>query len=254
MEKILLPIRGKITPKEVLEEIKNFEYINKSPYSSSYYNTPDVTWEHKPEGSLRISDHWNFTTHGNKHCILENTEQYIDNNWILAKYIEGKYHILKEFGENVHGYRFKEVSRNEIELIKTLYNMGTIINSKEWYKKYSIRPILARETHMKSRKVLSKTINKERLKAFKSKNKSVKKVIYIQDRDIEIIKKVLDVYEKSSAFEELCKTEEGLNELINTYNAYEFKEDNKIESFKEIIILVLDNKMAIDFNICHEDI
>ena len=56
MKKILLPQSAKITPKEVLEEINKFEYINKSPYSSTYYNVPKITWDYKPEGSLRISD------------------------------------------------------------------------------------------------------------------------------------------------------------------------------------------------------
>ena len=56
MKKILLPQSAKITPKEVLEEINKFEYINKSPYSLTYYNVPEITWDYKPEGSLRISD------------------------------------------------------------------------------------------------------------------------------------------------------------------------------------------------------
>ena len=64
MKKILLPQKAKITPKEVLEEINKFKHINKSPYSSSYYNVQGITWDYKPEGSLRISDHWNFTSNG----------------------------------------------------------------------------------------------------------------------------------------------------------------------------------------------
>ena len=42
MKKILLPQRAKITPEEVLDEINKFEYINKSPYSSTYYNVPKL--------------------------------------------------------------------------------------------------------------------------------------------------------------------------------------------------------------------
>ena len=38
MKKLLLPQSAKVTPKEVLDEISKFEYINKSPYSLSYYN------------------------------------------------------------------------------------------------------------------------------------------------------------------------------------------------------------------------
>ncbi|GAA0856296.1 hypothetical protein GCM10008916_05250 [Clostridium nitritogenes] len=38
MKKILVPQKAKVTPKEVLKEISKFNYINKSPYSLSYYN------------------------------------------------------------------------------------------------------------------------------------------------------------------------------------------------------------------------
>ena len=152
MKKILLPQKAKITPKEVLEEINKFKHINKSPYSSTYYNVPGITWDYKPEGSLRISDHWNFTSHGSKHCILDYTEELIENNWMLAKYIDDKYHVLKEFGESALGYKFIEVNKNDLELLKDLYNMGGIVNSKIWYKKHKLRPNLATETHTKKKK------------------------------------------------------------------------------------------------------
>ena len=58
---------------------------------------------------------------------------------------------------------------------------------------------------------------------------------------------VLSLYEKSSEFDELCKTEEGTNKLINTYKGYEFNDDES-ESFEKKYILILDNAMAIDFN------
>ncbi|SFC47932.1 hypothetical protein [Clostridium uliginosum] len=244
MKKILLPQRAKITPKEVLEEINKFGYINKSPYSSTYYNVPGITWDYKPEGSLRISDHWNFVTHGSKHCLLAHTEEVIQSNWILAKYIDGKYHILKEFGINVPGYRFIEVNKNELELLKDLYNKNGIVSSKEWYKKYHERPKLVKESHTKNKKVLLKNISDERLKKFKEENKDVKKVVFIEEKYMNIIQTALTLYEKSSEFDEFCKTEQGINKLINIYKAYEFK-DNECESFEEIFILVLDNGMAI---------
>lgn len=246
MKKILLPQSAKITPKEVLEEINKFEHINKSPYSSTYYNVPEVTWDYKPEGSLRMSDHWNFVSHGAKHCLLSHTEEVIQNNWILAKYIGGKYHILKEFGRNVPGYRFIEVNKNELELLKALYNKDGIVSSKEWYKKYQKRPDLAKETHTKNKKVLLKNISDERLKKFKEENKDAKKVVFIEEKYMCTIQKVLTLYQKSSELDELCKTEQGINKLIDTYKAYKFKDD-ECESFEEIFILVLDNGMAIKF-------
>ena len=244
MKKILMPQIAKIKPKEVLEEINKFDYINKSPYSSTYYNVPAITWDYKPEGSLRISDHWNFLSHGTKHCPLAHTEEVIQNNWILGKYIDGKYEILKEFGSNVPGYRFIEVNKNELELLEDLYNKEGIVSSKEWYKKHLTRPILARESHTKNKKVFFKYINDDRLKKFKEENKDIKKVVFIEEEYMSTVRAVLNLYEKSSELDKLCTTEKGINKLIDTYKAYEFM-DNECESFEEIFILVLDNGMAI---------
>ncbi|MGG7078204.1 hypothetical protein [Clostridium sardiniense] len=247
MRKILLPEKAKVTPKEVLEEISKFDHINKSPYSSSYYNVPNVTWEYKPEGSLRISDHWNFMSHGEKHCILESTEEKIENNWILAKYIEGKYHILKEFGENVPGYRFMEINKNELELLKDLYDLGGLVSSKEWHKMHKEKIYAIKETHIKNRKKVLKDINPDKLKEFKEKNKKVKKVVYIRECDLYNIKLALTLYKISRDLDELCKSKEGTSKLINKYKGYRFN-DGEIESFEEKYILVLDNKIAVDFS------
>lgn len=249
MEKILVPIEGKVIPREVLEEIKTFDYINKSPYSLSFYNVPNITWEHKPEGSLRISDHWNFISHGKKHCVLENREEYIENNWMLAKYECGKYHILKEFGENISGYKFIDLNKNDIELIYEFYNIGTIVNSKEWYRKYNIRPKLTKETHIKSRKIVSKRINSDRLKEFKKFNKGVKRVIYVEDKYLNIINKVMEVYKESLKINKLFKSDEGINILKKKYNVYKLNDSYELQSFDEIIILVFNNDMAINFKV-----
>ncbi|EPZ54467.1 hypothetical protein H477_3606 [[Clostridium] sordellii ATCC 9714] len=56
MKRILVPIKSKLKPLEVEKELKKFKQIHKSPYSQTYYDTKDISWEHKPEGSLRISD------------------------------------------------------------------------------------------------------------------------------------------------------------------------------------------------------
>lgn len=248
MKNILVPQKAKVTPKKVLEEVSKFNYINKSPYSLSYYNVPNVTWDYKPEGSLRISDHWNFISHGEKHCILEGVEEKVENNWMLAKYIDGRYHIVKEFGENVPGYRFTEINKNELELLKDLYNLGGIVSSKEWHKRHKEKAYTIKETHIKNRKKVLRDIDPDKLKEFKEKNKKVKKIAYIRDADLHNIKLALSLYEISREFDELCKSKEGISELINTYKGYRFS-DEEIESFEEKYILVLDNKMAIDFNI-----
>ena len=80
---------------EIFKEIVKFEKINKSPYSMSFYNA-EVDWNYKPQGSLRISDHWNFYSEGEKHCELEETSEYTQK-WLMCEFRNGKYHILKEF-------------------------------------------------------------------------------------------------------------------------------------------------------------
>ena len=247
MKKILLPQKAKVTPQAVLDEINKFEHINKSPYSSTYYNVPGISWDYKPEGSLRISGHWNFTSKGEKHCLLENTDKLVENHWMLAKYIGGKYHIIKEFGGNVPGYRFIEVNKKDLELLEALYNIGGIAISKDWYQKYNVRPELACETHTKNRKVLSKGVGLERVKKFKEENKGVKKVVYIEEKYMDNLRLALKLYHNSHTFESYSETQQGISLLANTYKTYDNVPENR-ESFEEIYTLVLDNGMAIDFN------
>lgn len=71
---------------------ENFKTVNQSPFSNSIYNSEDIDWNHKPEGSYRIADHWNF----NGHC---ETYQEVENNTHLSVgiYRNGKYDIIETF-------------------------------------------------------------------------------------------------------------------------------------------------------------
>lgn len=71
------------------------ETWSQSPYSYSFYDSKDIDWGHKPEGSLRLSDHWNFESGLEKHCITDNPE--FKNGWAVGKYHKGVYHIVKYF-------------------------------------------------------------------------------------------------------------------------------------------------------------
>ncbi len=92
-------VKAEGMPVEASYEITKWEIVNSSPYSSSYYNANNISWGSKPEGSLRISDHWNFKTRGGDeiHCKLKGIKDYQSNRWILAKYENGEYIIIKEF-------------------------------------------------------------------------------------------------------------------------------------------------------------
>ena len=84
-------------PEEAAAEVRSWEIISKSPYSDSFYNAKEISWTSKPEGSLRIADHWNFESRGETHCKLNTTSEYITGIWILARYENGIYVELKRF-------------------------------------------------------------------------------------------------------------------------------------------------------------
>lgn len=78
---------------------KNKFIISESPYSFSTYalqKGESITWNNKPKGSYRFSDHWNFESRGEIHCRLTNTNKYIQK-LILAKYNGKTYDIVEEF-------------------------------------------------------------------------------------------------------------------------------------------------------------
>lgn len=79
----------------IINILSSFKKINKSPYSSSFYDSDDIGWDSKPEGSLRLSDHWNFYSLGEQHCCLDSTKEYT-RKWLLCQYHNGVYHVVKE--------------------------------------------------------------------------------------------------------------------------------------------------------------
>ncbi len=98
-EKIMKDIRSNSgVPSKVADEISKFNVINKSPYSNSFYNTAYIDWGYKAPNSIRISDHWNFTSRGEQHCRLEGVKEYTEG-WKMAQYNEKtkSYKILKEW-------------------------------------------------------------------------------------------------------------------------------------------------------------
>ena len=75
--------------------IKKYNFCQKSPYSDSFYTEGEIDWDSKPEGSLRVSDHWNFESEGETHCKLDSTSEYLQK-WLVCEYHNGKYHIIEE--------------------------------------------------------------------------------------------------------------------------------------------------------------
>lgn len=83
-------------PKELKDEIRSWSKVSKSPYSDSFYNTQTKGWDYTKGGTIRIADHWNFYSKGEKHC---KTDKPVENNkqWAMGIYDSKKdlYKIVK---------------------------------------------------------------------------------------------------------------------------------------------------------------
>lgn len=91
-------LEDEFIPEEVKKELLTWKVLNQSPFSRSFYNFEEVDWDFKENGSLRLSDHWNFLSRGKRHCIIKDTNPKEDiKGWKLAKYENGYYIILKEY-------------------------------------------------------------------------------------------------------------------------------------------------------------
>lgn len=69
----------------------------KSPYGDSYYLTKEgesIDWGYKPEGSYRLSDHWNWND--GKECP---TDTNTDFKLAIGKYQNGKYTLVTKLSD-----------------------------------------------------------------------------------------------------------------------------------------------------------
>jgi len=90
-----------IMPKDMCLEYQKIIFswgdVWKSPYSNSFYNK-DKKWNVTHTNTIRISDHWNFTSHGKLHSVtiqpVENNTHYSMGIW---NEIEQKYDIISSY-------------------------------------------------------------------------------------------------------------------------------------------------------------
>lgn len=101
-------------PENIKMMMKDWPVIQKSPYSDSFYSSTDIGWSHKPEGSYRVSDHWNFTTNRDgksvKHCITDKSVP-TTSHITIAQYRNGIYHVI--LSEPTEKQVEKEVKQKE---------------------------------------------------------------------------------------------------------------------------------------------
>lgn len=84
-------------PDSIIEMMKEWSIIYKSPYSKSFYSSDDISWESKPDKSYRVSDHWNFVTNRGPKIHCQTTEPVKNNtHYSIGQFDEKtrKYTIL----------------------------------------------------------------------------------------------------------------------------------------------------------------
>lgn len=131
-------------PQEIIDMMIDWEVRFKSPYSNTFYNTTDISWSYKPDGSLRVSDHWNFYTNDKWHC---QTDTKVPNNShvSIAKYDRkiGRYHIIKSVETDEHVEKLTAaIARKEY-----LKNPERIARMKEFKNRIANKEIYIKLNH-----------------------------------------------------------------------------------------------------------
>ena len=124
-------------PDEIIEQMKSWDVIVKSPYSASFYNSKEISWNHKPDGSFRVSDHWNFIIGDKKHC---RTDKHVKNTTHMSLGLydrkAGQYKILLSLPTPDYikkqdlAVKKKEFMKNP-ELIAKKKDLKTRVDNKE---------------------------------------------------------------------------------------------------------------------------
>lgn len=178
MYKTTLP---RTMPNELCNLIDSWEKVSKSPYSNSFYNTNEKSWDFTPEGSFRISDHWNFKSDDNKiHC--KTNVEVKSNTWTLAQYINGVYVVVKSYEfskeENLHNkyiYRaFKFESLQKAYKLQLSYINGDIDSIKDML-------------NIKTKSLLNKVLKFAKKEGLLLKSKNRFQTIRIWNNEIDII-------------------------------------------------------------------
>lgn len=100
--------------------LEGFKEVSESPYSESFYDRK-VKCGEKPEGTIRVSDHWNYLGRDDElHAV---TDIDITKNWAIGIYKEGIYEIVWQFDQDYHKKRNHQ-AQNEITRSNEWVNLG----------------------------------------------------------------------------------------------------------------------------------
>jgi hypothetical protein len=129
-------------PEKALEEIITWKNVHKSPCSYSFYsNTKE--WNHTEEGTIRISDHWNFIAerHAKRtgdcriHAVTD-IPVLPHGNWYKGVYSDSKkcFNIIEYYGEK------KKLTKDIIRKLKD----SIVIEEKDRARKFNEEEITIR--------------------------------------------------------------------------------------------------------------
>jgi len=93
----------KHVPYKALLAIMSWAHIHKSPHSFSFYDVKKE-WGYTADGTMRISDHWNYLSKRTGETIHSPTNIFVEENtWVKACYnSETKTYIVQEVYERVY--------------------------------------------------------------------------------------------------------------------------------------------------------
>jgi len=115
--------------KELLDQ---FNEIHNSPHSFSFYDRK-VSWGEKENGTLRCSDHWNYTTEHDDHVHSVTNIEVKEGNWAIGRYNDGVYEILWQSDIDYHNEKYmqlvKETEQNDLENIDHAVEMLSVTSS-----------------------------------------------------------------------------------------------------------------------------
>jgi hypothetical protein len=139
-------------PEEIINEMSKWKIIKKSPYSNSFYDSEDISWDYKPHGSKRVSDHWNFKTSKSHriHCVTDKPVK--DKSYVSVGIWDGKkgeYQIILSVPSLKHQKYVNYYSNNEYH--KKMLDFKNRIKNREIYivlttKSQKIKGILRKYT------------------------------------------------------------------------------------------------------------
>ncbi len=107
-------------PLDAVKEIITWEHVFKSPISNSFYSK-QKGWNITHDGTIRISDHWNFFARGTTHC--KTVQEGFKDGWAKGIYNKAldKYDIVEFYDKPNNKEEFLAFRRQNFVDLKELF-------------------------------------------------------------------------------------------------------------------------------------